>query len=130
MKIEYNPEKSSASSAQFMEHMQNQWEAQKALEKQQKDSEEYLSVVRKVNMPKLCTIETYDDLIKYVTELYMNGMILGDEFVMKPGEEQKIKLRNSFLSIGAKGNIRLLEWTQNATTPILHTHFGVKIIIK
>jgi hypothetical protein len=114
--------------------MQNQWEAQKALEKQQKDSEEYLSVVRKVNMPKQCTVETYDDLIEYVTELYMNGMILGDEFVMKPGEDQRGKLIDStFHTLYGRTKIGepigFFEHFEGEVFTII-TSFGVKIIIK
>src|ERR1041384_7297009 len=57
--------------------------------------EEYLKVFRSVHLPRLSTIETYDELIKYVEEMYVNGMILGDEFVMKPTDEQSDKLINS-----------------------------------
>jgi hypothetical protein len=91
-------------------------------------------VIQTVSLPKLCTIETYDELIKYVEEMYVNGMILGDEFVMKPSEEQRLKLINStFISLYGHQKIGepcgfYKHWQDQGF--VIETNFGVKIIIK
>jgi hypothetical protein len=97
------------------------------------------AVTQTVSLPRLCTIETYDELIKYVEEMYVNGMILGDEFVMKPCEEQKEKLMYSrFLILYGEIRSPLVDmrgfytrWrTLQKESFEITTSFGVKIIIK
>lgn len=87
-----------------------------------------------VYLPKLSTIETYDELIKYVEEMYIHGMILGDEFVMKPTEEQSQKIISStditlYGDRIAGGPCGFYNHFQDQGF-VIETSFGVKIIIK
>lgn len=83
-----------------------------------------------VYLPKLSTIETYNELIKYVEEMYVNGMILGDEFVMKPTEEQFDKIHSSYLELALMFPKRDGPTIKKPTVFTIYTSFGVKIIIK
>jgi len=84
-----------------------------------------------VYLPKLSTIETYDELIKYVEEMYVHGMILGDEFVMKPTDEQRIKIENSIPKnrFFPEGIMHMWNIVDHKLK-IIYASFGVKIIIK
>jgi hypothetical protein len=90
-------------------------------------------IVQTVSLPKLCTIETYDELIKYVEEMYVNGMILGDEFVMRPCDDQREKLTASiiqYLKRTGIGNAKYFRKDELKNISEIRTSFGVKIIIK
>lgn len=126
MYIKYDIGRTSASSQEFLDRMEKLYQEQKQIEEQNYKIN-YLETIRGVHLPKLSTIETYDELIKYVEELYVNGMILGDEFVMKPSIDQRRKLINSttmsligseYPSVDIMGGFNI------------QTSFGVKIIIK
>jgi len=127
MEAKYNPETTDSSDKKLQI---------KLLEYQKQDEEIIEHYRRKmgVYLPKLSTIETYNGLIEYVQEMYLNGMIVGDEFVMKPSEEQRNKLIDStYLSL--YGDLKIGEPTgfynhYQEGGFVIETFFGVKIIIK
>lgn len=97
-------------------------------------SEPNQPVTQTVCLPKLFTIDTYDKLIEYVSEMYTFGMILGDEFVIKPNGYQRIQILDTYLKSTGLIHLMCTEVLEKFVNSIhdltLDTPFGVKIIVK